>query len=140
MAKHSRSSMKFTQLGPETDLNRRPRHRPGVYLCLTRSPGSRSPRRRPSPAFHHRAKAGHRRGNDAAGYIHRLCRSQSRAYPSLVFRCVWPRSGQTLMTAGGQEVIHADDDVLLAADAQRPKERVRELEQLVQFFHLSSMS
>ena len=48
--------------------------------------------------------------------------------PSLVFRWVWPRSGRTLMTEGGQEAVRADDDVVPAADARRLEERVRELE------------
>jgi transposase len=42
--------------------------------------------------------------------------------PSLVFR--WRR----LMTAGGQEAVRADDDVVPAADARRLEDRVRELE------------
>jgi transposase len=41
---------------------------------------------------------------------------------SLVFR--WRR----LMTAGGQEAVRADDDVVPAADARRLEDRVRELE------------
>jgi transposase-like protein len=45
--------------------------------------------------------------------------------PSLVFR--WRR----LMSEGGKEAIHADEDVVPASEARKLAERVRELERLL---------
>jgi transposase len=45
--------------------------------------------------------------------------------PSLVFR--WRR----LMSEGGKEAVHADNDVVAASEVRRLEERVRELERLL---------
>jgi transposase len=50
---------------------------------------------------------------------------QHELSPSLAFR--WRR----LMSEGGRKTVRTDDDVVPAAEARRPEERVRELERLL---------